>query len=418
MLGLTFHPDYTTNGYFYVNYTTQVDTTRTTRVSRFSVYDNNADLADATSELILLEFAQTYENHNAGAIHFGSDGYLYIAVGDGGSANDPDEVSQDFGLLLGKMLRIDVDATAGSQPDCDTSGNANYRIPADNPFVDGAGGACDEIWAAGMRNPWRFSFDRDTGDMWIADVGQWAWEEIDFEPEGFAGGRNYGWDCYEGNSVNATDPSPACTGNANDYDFPIYEYQHVSSRCSITGGYVYRGASYGGLLGHYLFGDYCTSELWTLSDDPLNPMSTALSLASGSSLSRPRTFGEDANGELYVADDSKVYRIQDGDTAPVAPAPTIVAGSEAEVTLTWTDDAANCSYEIHAGTEPYFSPDGLDTLLHIITSGDATEYSIPFATGDPDTNHFYVVRAVNCSGLTVADSETLGEFDWALTPGS
>jgi len=418
LLGLAFHPDYATNGYFFVNYTTQVSETRTTRVSRFSVDDNNANLADSTSELILLEFSQTYSNHNGGAIHFGPDGYLYIAVGDGGSANDPDEESQDLSSLLGNMLRIDVDVAAGNLPDCDTSGNSNYRIPPDNPFVDGTGGVCDEIWAAGMRNPWRFSFDRDTGDLWIADVGQWAWEEIDFEPAGFAGGRNYGWDCYEGNSVNTNDPSPACTGTSTDYDFPVFEYQHVSGRCSITGGYVYRGVNYGGLLGHYLYGDYCTSELWTLSGDPTNPVSTDLSLASGSTLSRPRTFGEDANGELYVADDTKVYRIQDGSAGPVAPASTIVAGSEAEVTLTWADDVANCSYEVHAGTAPYFSPDGLGTLLHVIPGGETTEYSIPFATGDPDTNHFYTVRAINCSGLMLADSETLGEFDWTLMPGS
>jgi glucose/arabinose dehydrogenase len=310
LLGLAFHPEYAGNGTFFVNYTTSVSGTRQTRVSRFSVDGTNPNLADPNSEEVLLLLDQPYSNHNGGAIHFGPDGYLYVAVGDGGGSYDPDERSQDTGTLLGKMLRLDVDGSSGSLPECDLSGNELYRIPADNPLAAGPGGACDEIWASGYRNPWRFSFDAETGEMWIADVGQQAWEEVDYEAAGSAGGHNYGWDCYEGDHQNSTDPSPACTGNRADYVFPVHEYDHSNGRCSITGGYVYRGNNYRALQGHYLFADFCSGELWSLSGSALSPTVTALTATSGS-LTGARTFGEDASGELYVATGSDVYRIEE-----------------------------------------------------------------------------------------------------------
>ncbi|MCB0184430.1 MAG: PQQ-dependent sugar dehydrogenase, partial [Caldilineaceae bacterium] len=237
LLGLAFHPDYATNGYFYVNYTTGGSGTGTalrTRVSRFSRNAAESNAADPASELILLEFNQPYTNHNGGQLHFGPDGFLYIATGDGGSAGDPQNYAQNNGVLLGKLLRIDVNGTTGNGPDCDSSGGTNYRIPPGNPFANGDGGACDEIWATGLRNPWRFSFDRLTGDMWIADVGQNRFEEIDFVAGGKNGGANYGWRCYEGNTAYNTTGCQA----ASAYTAPLYVYNRNQGDCSVTGGYV------------------------------------------------------------------------------------------------------------------------------------------------------------------------------------
>lgn len=308
VLGLTFHPNYASNGYFYVNYT--VDNPRRTRISRFTVSDGDPNVADLGSELVILEFSQPDTNHNGGAIHFGPDGYLYIATGDGGGQGDPSSYGQNNSVLLSKLLRIDVDGSTGSTPECNSAAGTNYRIPANNPFADGAGGNCDEIWATGLRNPWRFSFDRSIGDLWIADVGQNSWEEIDFEAAGSAGGKNYGWSCYEANDpYNTTGCAPA-----SDYDFPIHTYPiGGGGHCAITGGYVYRGSSFPAFNGHYFFTDFCTATFWTLSDEPSNPTLTTLSLEAGSSIFTPSTFGQDHNGELYVASKNggQLYRIED-----------------------------------------------------------------------------------------------------------
>lgn len=417
LLGLAFHPNYASNGYFYVNYTHSLSGTRTTRVSRFTRSGTDANIANPASEVVILEFGQPYINHNGGALHFGPDGYLVIASGDGGDANDPQDYSQNRRSLLGKLLRVDVDMLAGGLPDCSTFGSSNYRIPADNPLADGVGGAaCDEIWDLGLRNPWRFAFDRQTGDLWMADVGQFFWEEIDFEPSGSGGGRNYGWDCYEGNATNSQDPSPDCTGDPADYTFPVHVYSHSNGNCSITGGYVYRGPSYGGLDGHYLFADYCTGRLWTLSGDPASPAVTTLALAAGSSLSSPRTFGEDAAGELYVASDTAVYRIVDPEPGPAVPVVTIAVGAGSSVMLNWPDDPAACSYEVYEATAPY-GPATAGSLLGVVSQGEPTTFNVDGAVGDPALNRYYTVRSVNCSGLRVADSAQAGEFDYALTAG-
>jgi glucose/arabinose dehydrogenase len=308
LLGLAFHPSYASNGYFYVNYTyLAANNALRTRVSRFKVSAGNPNVADANSEEVVLEFSQPYDNHNGGSLHFGPDGYLYIAVGDGGNAYDPPNNGQNTGVLLGKILRIDVNRTTGA--DCGIAPGRNYGIPAGNPFADGAGGACDEIWAYGLRNPWRISFDRGTGDLWIADVGQGAREEIDFQGAGSAGGQNYGWDCWEGTLKNTSnDPSPACAANPTTVA-PIYDYDHNGGRCSITGGYVYRGAAYPGFKGTYFFADYCSAEMWALKRTTGSPAVTKLTI-SGATLSNPRSFGEDANGEIYVASPSAMYRIE------------------------------------------------------------------------------------------------------------
>ncbi|MCH8331846.1 MAG: PQQ-dependent sugar dehydrogenase, partial [Bacteroidetes bacterium] len=244
LLGLAFHPNYSTNGYFYVNYT---DNSGDTKISRFSV-STDPDIADDTTEMVILTISQPFSNHNGGGVRFGADGYLYIGTGDGGSGGDPGNRAQDPQNLLGKMLRIDVD---GASP---------YAIPTTNPFVDSTA-VLDEIWAIGLRNPWRFSFDRQTGDLWIGDVGQNAWEEVDFEPASSPGGINWGWRCYEGD---VTYNNSGCAGMAN-YEFPAVVYRNsFSTGCTVVGGYVYRGSKYSDLEGHYIYGDYCSGYFYTL----------------------------------------------------------------------------------------------------------------------------------------------------------
>ena len=297
LLGLAFHPNYEENGYFYVNYT---GTSGNTHISRFSVSDSNPDSANVESENVLLTIDQPYSNHNGGDIRFGPDGFLYISTGDGGSAGDPENRAQDLSVLLGKILRIDVD---GGNP---------YGIPPHNPFVDNPG-ARDEIWAPGLRNPWRFSFDRETGDLWIADVGQNEYEEVNFEPAASNGGVNYGWRCYEGNHEYNTS---GCQ-NKGEYTFPIHEYSHSETGgCSVTGGFVYRGDQYPNLQGHYVFSDYCSDNIWTLYNDNGDWKQTDQGEFPGNNFV---TFGEAADGELYVAGISsgKIFHIEDESAAGI-----------------------------------------------------------------------------------------------------
>lgn len=308
LLGLAFHPDFANNGYFFVNYVTEIGGQLYTRVSRFSV-TANPNVASAGSELVLLQLAQPYSNHNGGDLDFGPDGYLYIALGDGGSGGDPDERAQNVNDLLGKMLRIDVN-DGGIAPQCGS--NANYTVPADNPFVGTAG--CDEIWAIGLRNPWRFSFDQQTGDMFIGDVGQNAIEEIDFQPAG-TGGINWGWDTKEGSAC--YEPSSGC--DSTGLTDPIYEYGHSNGRCSITGGFVYRGSQYPALAGSYLYADFCTGEVWSLASTS-SDWSSGLTNNLIADIGSIATFGEDANGEVYLGTFSSagvIYRIQDDTPAPI-----------------------------------------------------------------------------------------------------
>ena len=284
LLGLAFHPDYADNGYFFVNYTGAAGATH---VSRFQVSAGNPNLADPTSEVVLFTVSQPFSNHNGGDLNFGPDGYLYIGLGDGGSFNDPGNNSQTTTTMLGKMLRIDVD---------NPSGGLDYGIPPDNPFLTPDDGILDEIWATGLRNPWRFSFDRQTGDLWIGDVGQDQYEEVDFQPAGSPGGENYGWKCREG----AHDYLTAnCDPDAVFVD-PVWEYAHTGANgCSITGGYMYRGCQYPELYGYYLCADYCTGRFWGIRDDGAGNWET-VDLANLSNFEFV-SFGEDFNGELYVA---------------------------------------------------------------------------------------------------------------------
>ncbi len=286
LLGIAFHPEYSSNGNFYVNYT---NTSGNTVVSRFTV-SANPDLADATSEFQIISIDQPYSNHNGGSITFGPEGYLYIGMGDGGNGEDPHDYSQNPLIMLGKMLRIDVD------------GGTPYAIPSDNPFV-GNSDYLEEIWALGLRNPWKFSFDSVNGDLWIADVGQYEIEEIN-RVDSSVGALNYGWRCYEGNSeFNTT----GC-GNSSEYTFPVAEYAHTNGRCSITGGYVYRGSLYSSFNGIYFFADYCTNEIGTV--DPANGFQITYN---GPFTGGFSAFGQDVSGELYIAGLSNgiVYKIYD-----------------------------------------------------------------------------------------------------------
>lgn len=289
LLSVAFNPDYAANGTFYVNYT---DKGGTTVISRYRVSADNPDLANVDSEEVLLRVDQPYGNHNGGQIKFGPDGYLYIGMGDGGSGGDPQGHGQNRGTLLGAMLRVDV-RTGGP-----------YVVPADNPFV-GHEGVRPEIWNWGQRNPWRFSFDRVTGDLFIADVGQNALEEVSFQPADSPGGENYGWKAYEGSQPYGSDSNREGMVR-RELVFPIAEYGR-NEGCSVTGGYVYRGNQLPDLAGNYIFGDYCTGYVWTLTPQADGTWLRTLLLQAPSEIT---SFGEDADGEVYVIiRNGTIYRI-------------------------------------------------------------------------------------------------------------
>jgi glucose/arabinose dehydrogenase len=279
LLGLAFHPKYTENGYFYVDYTEKVGNQLYTVIARYSVSASDPDQADPNSELRLLRIEQPYQNHNGGEVQFGPDGYLYIGMGDGGSAGDPYGNGQSLQTLLGKILRIDVDNT---QP---------YAIPTDNPFANGGG--LWEIWAYGLRNPWRFSFDKLTSDLYIGDVGQDAWEEIDYLSAGSPGGENFGWNYYEGNHPYRGSP-PADT----NFVPPVAEYGHDLGN-SVSGGYVYRGQDLPAWQGVYLYGDYGSGRVWGLLHLADGSWQNSLMFETGTNIS---SFGVDENGEIYLVD--------------------------------------------------------------------------------------------------------------------
>jgi glucose/arabinose dehydrogenase len=289
LLGIAFPPGYgTTTTALYTNYT-GTSGIGDTVISRFTT-TSDPDIADPVSEEILLTVVQPFANHNGGQLVFGLDGYLYIGLGDGGSGGDPLNNAQNTLSLLGKMLRIDV----RTQP-------SGYTIPPENPFV-GNTSYLPEIWALGLRNPWRFSFDRQTGDLFIADVGQSAYEEVNYQASTAAGGANYGWNIMEGlHCYNA-----ASCGQAG-LTLPIVEYGHGSGNCSVTGGVVYRGAAIPALQGVYLYGDYCSGRIWGLRLSG-STVENWLLIETGFTIS---TFGEDDAGNVYVADhlNGNIYRI-------------------------------------------------------------------------------------------------------------
>lgn len=277
LLGLAFDPEYLVNGYFYVYYS--ATSPRRSVVSRFSVSQSDPTVADSRSEIIIMEIPQPYGNHNGGQLAFGPDGYLYIGLGDGGSSGDPLGNGQSLATILGTILRIDV-ASASEEH--------NYGIPPDNPFVD-INGTHGEIWAYGLRNPWRFSFDAETGFLWAGDVGQKKWEEVLIVRKGL----NYGWNVMEGFHCFSTDSDCDVSG----VELPVVEYGHSPGGCSITGGYVYRGQDIQWLVGTYLYGDFCSGRIWGLRYDGDSVVQNELLLDSDIYIT---SFGEGLDGTLYI----------------------------------------------------------------------------------------------------------------------
>lgn len=348
LLGLAFAPDYSTTGLFYVNYTFIRNDSLFTRIARFSVSSDNANVALASSEESLLEFYQPYSNHNGGQLEFGPDGYLYIATGDGGGGGDPNNNAQNRMSFLGKLLRIDVSTTP-------------YSIPGDNPFISDDLGL-DEIWAYGLRNPWKFAFDAETGDLYIADVGQSAIEEVDFQPSNAPGGANYGWRCYEG-----TQPyqMSQCAGIGAVVD-PIFEYGH-SDGCSITGGRVYRGNSFPNFEGKYILTDFCSGNYWLLWQEN----GVWQSFEGGFLASQIVAFGEDMWGEMYAVNTSNgnIYRV------------TEVSGESIEGSVSWLSSCGSREAVLEL-----YEP-GTTTLAHeydvtIDPSGEFQINGVPLGTFD------------------------------------
>ncbi len=332
LLGLAFHPNYEENGYFYVDYTTS-DPGRRSVISRFSVSENDINKADASSELELLSVGQPESNHNGGQIAFGPEGYLYIALGDGGGAGDDHGQignGQNRQTLLGSILRIDVDNQEGA---------LNYAVPDDNPFTGNDEGWREEIYAYGLRNPWRFSFDPATDRLWTGDVGQYDYEEVDI----IESGGNYGWRIMEGN--HCYDPPENC--DTTGLELPVWEYDHSVGQ-SITGGYVYRGPTIPELEGKYIYADYVQGKIWSLQYNGSGEPSNELLNDTGLSIS---SFGTDQANELYICtfdgDDSRIYRFK----------PTDPAGLGRESTKTPADFALHQNYPnpFNSGTTIPFS---------------------------------------------------------------
>ena len=366
LLGLAFHPDYVNNGYFYIYYSMR--SPRRSRISRFQVDPDNANQALMDSETIIMEVPQPYSNHNGGQLAFGPDGFLYIGLGDGGSGSDPDENGEDNKTLLGSILRIDVD-----NPDEEL----NYGIPADNPFADSTDGQRKEIFAYGLRNPWRFSFDSVTGQLWTGDVGQGSLEEIDIIEKG----GNYGWDILEGTLCH--EPRSGCdtTGRIP----PIWEYGR-SEGVSVTGGFVYRGTAHPLLVGKYIYADFGSGKIWALTYDGVNPAQNEELIASGPSIS---AFGVDENNELFIlAFDGRIHRFSDVINVDVEPLDELPALQHAvavfpnpfqsETTLSlWMHQPAQVQFSIY---------DALGRLVKPLASGTLQSGTHPFTWSAVDEN--------------------------------
>lgn len=385
LLGLAFHPRYAQNGFFYVNYT---DNNGDTVISRFRV-SVDPNRADPASEMRLLHVQQPYANHNGGAVVFGADGLLYLGLGDGGSAGDPQGNAQSLNTLLGKILRIDVD---GGDP---------YAIPPDNPFAQGGG--LPEIWAYGLRNPWRFSFDRATGDLYIGDVGQNRWEEIDYLPADSLGGANFGWDFFEGSYPYEGSP-PA---GVEQWVFPAVDYGHDQG-CSVTGGVVYRGAQVHAFQGVYLFGDYCSGFVWGMIPKGDGIWETARLFETEVNIT---SFGEDERGEVYlVSHQGGLYQLAMQSSAFL---PTVTHGTET------TRLAVIGDY----GSGDHNAQDVADLVKswqpHIIlTTGDNNYPNGAAATIDDNIGRFYHEYISPYVGKYGAEAQvnrffpTLGNHDW------
>lgn len=393
LLGLAFHPNYAENGYFFVNYTK--NNGGDTRVSRFSVKPDNPNEADPNSELTILEQDQPNWNHNGGCLKFGPDGYLYIGLGDGGGANDPQNYAQNKLNWLGKILRIDVNNSSASEP---------YTVPANNPFA-GNPDYLPEIWSIGWRNPWRFSFDRLTGDMWIGDVGQNLWEEVDFEAAGDAG-KNYGWRCYEGlHTFNTT----GCL-SADAYVSPFFEYSHSGSNgCSVTGGFIYRGTQFPDLYGCYLFADYCSGRWWYTRKNADGSFSTnVLGTFGGYEFS---SFGEDRHGELYVTllASGRIQKIRElcsgFGISGVATSEICADETDGEITLQTTGASGNASFLWSTGaTTQNLSGLGPGTYMVEVKDGNncIRRDTFEISNGSPVTPVIQTIDTAVCVGQPIS----------------
>lgn len=397
LLGIAFHPNYSDNGYFFLNYTNNQGNTE---IKRFTVSEDNPNVADDESGLTILRINQPFSNHNAGDLEFGPDGYLYIPMGDGGSGGDPNNYSQTTTTLLGKMLRIDVDGDSFPGDPL-----KNYAIPPDNPFVNNPS-TLDEIWALGLRNPWRFSFDRETQDIWIADVGQNAYEEVNMQPASSTGGENYGWRCYEGfNTFNTS----GCQ-SADNYDFPVFEYsQSEYGWCSVSGGYVYRGSEYPLLQGYYLVTDYCGGTFYAIRQNALGEwVSLFVNDQYAAGFSGFVGFGEDVAGELYAIriGNGTIYRIEepcsasipviseDGATLTSSPGESyqwlldgiLIEGATDQIYV--ADATGNYSVVVDAGNGCVVESDPVNVLVSSIN--EAALFDQLIFSPNPSTGQFYL----------------------------
>jgi len=376
LLGLAFHPNYFSNGFFYVYYT---NTSGNIVIARYSVSGSpmTSNTANPSSAQTLLTIPHpNFTNHNGGDLLFGPDGYLYFGTGDGGSGCDPDDNGQNTDVLLAKILRIDVDS------------GSPYGIPPSNPFA-GSMTQRQEIWAYGVRNPWRFSFDRANGNLYIADVGQNALEEVDFQPHGSSGGQNYGWDCYEGNSLASSSSGCSTTATctpASQFTFPVYQYNHSGGRCAITGGFVYRGSQSASLVGHYFFADYCSSDFYSLTTPDNGSTWNVDSYGVPVGGLSPTTFGEGNDGEVYVAGQGSdtIYRITAGTPPPGCPSqPTTgcTATTKSALTLKQPGDPAKNKLIWKWLTGPALDPSDFGDPVGGTTSYNVCVYAGTSAAG-------------------------------------
>jgi glucose/arabinose dehydrogenase len=366
LLGLAFHPSYTSNGRFFVFYTRLDDGTLV--IAEYAV-SADPNVANTAEKVVLTIPHPTNTNHNGGMLAFGPDGYLYIGVGDGGSANDPPNNAQNVDMLLGKILRINIDPPSGSAP---------YVAPADNPFFGPTAGR-DEIFAFGLRNPWRFSFDRATGQQWVGDVGQGAREEVDTP---IANGGNYGWRVYEGTLCTNTDQA-LCV--ASNFRPPQFEYAHANGRCSLTGGYVYRGSQNALPAGTYVYGDYCTGEIFAWDGHSQTVLlDTSISISS---------FGEDQDGELYVVGlGGSIHRIAPAVTCTYAISPSRGTFSAAASSGTITVTAEpGCTWSAVSNDSWITITDGASG-----TGNGTVRYSVAAYTGKPRNRN----GSMNVAGQT------------------
>jgi glucose/arabinose dehydrogenase/regulation of enolase protein 1 (concanavalin A-like superfamily) len=392
LMGLVFHPNYSNNRFLYVSY---VIGDQSLNVSRFTRDATNPDIVDPASEIVLLNIPHPGQsNHNGGDLHFGPDGYLYITTGDGGGGGNPSNSAQNLSSLQGKMLRIDVD------------NGSPYAIPPSNPFA-GSSTAKKEIWAYGLRNPWRFSFDKATNDLWIGDVGQDVREEVDFQAAGSAGGQNYGWRCYEGNNnFNLT----GCAAKSS-YVFPIGEYDHASGRCALIGGYVYRGAQYPAMAGHYFFTDFCTGDFYTLYPNGAGGWTQELLLRLPNN---PGAFGQDNNGELYLVDNfsGHIYHLETTTQLTDTTAPTSsITAPAANATLSNTATISASASDNVGVTKVELVIDG--TVKGTITS---SPYTYSWDTqGVSNGSHTILARAYDAAG-NVGSSSTINVTTNNTTP--